>query len=219
MIKTEKITKIFHQKHNTVTALKEISIEIKDGEFVSITGPSGSGKSTLLLLLGGMIRPDNGNIFWNKESIFDWKMKERTEWRADTIGFIFQTFNLIPYLSVYDNVNIALELSGNKDIKEESILDIIKKMKLSDRLEHKPSELSVGQQQRVAFARALIKNPQVILADEPTGNLDPQTTSEMMDILKDINKQGKTVVLITHDPKLAKIAKRNIHIVDGEIKK
>jgi len=133
------------------------------------------------------------------------------------VGFMFQTFNLIPYLNVFENIAIADRLSGKKTIDREKILKIMDRMKLSDRLDHLPRELSVGQQQRVAMARALIKNPALILADEPTGNLDPKAAAGILDILKEINGEGKTVVLITHDPHTASIAKRNIHIEEGQV--
>ena len=192
-------------------------MEISNGEFLSITGPSGSGKSTLLLTIGGMNSPGEGKIFWGNESIYDWKLSKRAEWRAKIIGFVFQTFNLIPYLTVFENVSLALDLSVNKEVNEQDIFRILEKMKLSNRLEHIPSELSVGEQQRVALARALIKSTQVILADEPTGNLDSQTASEIINILKEVNEEGKTVILVTHDTNLAKIANRYIRIVEGNI--
>lgn len=217
MIKIDNISKVFSHRKKKIHAVKNISLEIKQGEFLSITGPSGSGKSTLLLILGGMTSPSEGRVFWNNESIFDWNLKQRARWRAKTVGFVFQTFNLIPYLTVFENVNIALELSGNKDTGDKDIIKILEKIKLSDRLDHIPKELSVGQQQRVALARAMIKNPRIILADEPTGNLDPGTASEILTILQELNKEGKTVILITHDPSIAKMANRNIQIIEGSI--
>jgi len=224
MLSVDNIRKTFRNKHNKINALEDISIGIDPGEFLSITGPSGSGKSTLLLTLGGMSSPDSGKILWNGESIFDWQTEKRAEWRAKTVGFVFQTFNLIPYLTVYENVSIALSLSDTGQslliggqAENKSVLEILEKMKLSDRLDHLPRELSIGQQQRVALARALVKNPQLILADEPTGNLDPNTASEILAILKNVNEEGKTVVLITHDPNIAKMANRNIHITEGKV--
>jgi putative ABC transport system ATP-binding protein len=217
MLKVNKLSKRFIHKHSKVTALDDVSFEIKDGEFLSITGPSGSGKSTLLLALGGMNSPEEGKVLWNNESIYDWKLDTRIEWRAKNIGFVFQTFNLIPYLNVFENVSIALSLSGKKEAGTKEVLNILERVKLSDRLDHLPNELSVGQQQRVALARALIKNPQLILADEPTGNLDSQTASEIINLLKEVNREGKTVVLITHDANLAKLGKRNIKLIEGKI--
>ena len=217
MMRVENINKVFSGRHKNVQALKNISLEIKDGEFLSITGPSGSGKSTLLLTLGGMISPTSGKVFWENDPIYDWKLDKRADWRGQTIGFVFQTFNLLPYLDVYDNVGISLDLSATNGRNGKDVLRILERMGLSDRLEHIPSELSVGQQQRVALARALIKDPQLILADEPTGNLDPVTASEIINILKEVNREGKTIVLVTHDPDLAKLADRTIKIVEGEV--
>jgi len=217
MIKAHNISKKFRTRHSRVDALKNVSLHIAKGDFVSITGPSGSGKSTLLLTLGGMSAPHEGKIVWNEESVYGWGLRKRAEWRAETVGFMFQTFNLIPYLNVFENVAIAERLSGKKVIDKDKIERILDRMKLSDRLDHLPRELSVGQQQRVAMARALIKEPQLILADEPTGNLDPKAAAGILDILKEINGEGKTVVLITHDPHTASIAKRNIHIEEGRV--
>ncbi|MCX6122319.1 MAG: ABC transporter ATP-binding protein [Ignavibacteriales bacterium] len=218
MIKVENINKVFTGRHTKVQALKNISLEIKEGEFLSIIGPSGSGKSTLLLTLGGMSSPTSGKVFWKNDPIYEWKLNKRADWRAQNIGFVFQTFNLLPYLNVYDNVQISLSLSAPNGRNGKDILSILNRMGLSERLEHLPSELSVGQQQRVALARALVKNPHLILADEPTGNLDPGTASEIINILKEVNKKGKTVVLVTHDPNLANLSDRSVKIVDGEIR-
>jgi len=218
LLKAENISKTFVHRHNNVTGLKNISLEINKGEFVSITGPSGSGKSTLLLTLGGMSAPTEGKILWNDESVYHWDQAKRAAWRGKTIGFVFQTFNLIPYLSVLENVRIALKLSGNGAASDSTeILELLEKMKLSDRLQHNPKELSVGQQQRVALARALVKNPQVILADEPTGNLDPDTAAEILALLQALHNEGKTIVLVTHDPHIAKLAQRNVRIIEGEL--
>ena len=218
MLKTEKISKKFYTKQTKVDALSYVSVEINKGEFVSITGKSGSGKSTLLLALGGMSSPHSGKVLWNGESVFDWSNEKRAQWRAKTIGFVFQTFNLVPYLTVYENVKIALSLSGKSENGEKRVADILKQLGLSDRKDHLPRELSVGQQQRVALARVLVKDPEMILADEPTGNLDPQTASEILAVIKNAKKEGKTVVLITHDPGIAQMADRIIRIEDGEIK-
>lgn len=218
MLKTQLVTKCFAQKHGTVTALKNVSIEIEKGEFVSITGPSGSGKSTLLLMLGGMSTPTQGQVYWGNQPIYWWKIKKRAEWRAKKVGFVFQSFNLIPYLTVMENVSLALRFSDDISNGKERILQILSEMKLADRLHHLSSELSAGQQQRVALARALIKNPEVLFADEPTGNLDPDTAADVLGFLQKMNKEGTTVVLITHDPNIAKMTQRTIHIVNGEIK-
>lgn len=217
ILKTQLATKRFSQKHGEVIALKDVSIEINKGEFVSITGPSGSGKSTLLLMLGGMSTPTQGQVFWENEPIYQWKLKERAQWRAKKVGFVFQSFNLIPYLTVIENVSIAMRLANDSAREKERILQVLADMKLSDRLHHLSSELSVGQQQRVALARALIKNPDILFADEPTGNLDPDTAAEVLAVLKKLNNEGKTIILITHDPNIAKMTQRTIRIVNGEI--
>ncbi len=163
-----------------------------------------------------MSSPTSGKVFWKNDHIYDWTLNKRADWRGQTIGFVFQTFNLLPYLNVFDNVQISLGLSTKNGKDGKDVLNILDRMGLSERLEHLPSELSVGQQQRVALARALVKDPQLILADEPTGNLDPGTASEIINVLKEVNKKGKTVVLVTHDPGLAKLSDRSIKIVDGE---
>lgn len=217
MLKAENITKSFARKHGPVTALDHVSIEIMDGEFVAIVGPSGSGKSTLLLALGGMSAPSEGTVAYNNKSIYKWGITERAKWRATQVGFVFQAFNLIPYLTVYENVSAGFALSGEKNVTGPRIIPLLEKMKLADRKDHLPSELSVGQQQRVALARALVKNPAILLADEPTGNLDPETGMEVMEIIKNQHNSGKTVVIITHDPNIARLAKRSVRIVDGKI--
>lgn len=218
MLTAENISKTFCNKHNKVQALKSVSLEINKGEFVSITGISGSGKSTLLLTLGGMSSPQSGKVFWKGESVFDWSNEKRAQWRAKTIGFVFQTLNLIPYLTAYENVWIALSLSEKNEHKTERVSEVLKRLELYDRKDHLPREMSIGQQQRVALARVLVKNPEMILADEPTGNLDPQTASGIMAVIKEAKKDGKTVILITHDPQIAQTADRIIRIEDGEIK-
>jgi putative ABC transport system ATP-binding protein len=217
MLKTHSISRIFKRKHGTVNALNNVSVEIREGEFVSIIGPSGSGKSTLLLALGGMSHPDAGSVCWNDQSIYDWDVKKRSAWRGLSVGFVFQSFNLVPYLTVYENVSVGLSLSSNRVVSTQSIENILDKVDLIARKDHLPSELSVGQQQRVALARALVKKPCLILADEPTGNLDPDTGKEVMDIIKRQHETGTTVVIITHDPNIAKMAQRTVKIVDGKI--
>ena len=217
MLKAANISRIFKRKHGTVNALDNISIEIKEGEFVSIIGPSGSGKSTLLLALGGMSHPNEGSVTWKNESIYDWDLSKRSQWRGSSVGFVFQSFNLVPYLTVYENVSVGLSLA-NKGKSDKKLVDsILAEVELTDRQDHLPSELSTGQQQRVALARALVKRPRLILADEPTGNLDPDTSKEVMDIIKRQHALGTTVVMITHDPNIAQMAQRTVKIVNGKI--
>ncbi len=217
MLKTESISKLFKHKRGSVTALDNVSLEIAQGEFVCIIGPSGSGKSTLLLSLGGMNAPGGGRVLWDDQSVYDWDVGRRARWRAAEIGFVFQSFNLVPYLTAYENVSVGLSLATNGNNSKMNIDALLNELKLDDRKDHLPSELSVGQQQRVALARAIVKNPRLILADEPTGNLDSETGEEVINIIKRQHEIGKTVVLITHDPNIAKIANRIIRIVEGKL--
>jgi putative ABC transport system ATP-binding protein len=217
LLKVKNISKKFEHRRANVTALNDVSFNVSDGDFISITGPSGSGKTTLLLALGGMSAPSAGSVLWQDESIYGYGANDLAKWRSQNVGFVFQTFNLIPYMTVYENIEMALRLAGQLNDSEKKITDLIDKMGLSNRSDHLPSELSVGQQQRVAIARALVKDPKIILADEPTGNLDPKTAVEILDILKTANSEGKTLLLITHDQKIAEMAPKNIKIVDGAI--
>ncbi|MCF7919580.1 MAG: ABC transporter ATP-binding protein [Candidatus Cloacimonetes bacterium] len=217
MLQAEYITKTFKRKHGEVIALDQVSLKIEKGEFIAITGPSGSGKSTLLLALGGMSSPSKGAVLFEKNSVYNWDVNKRAKWRASQIGFVFQSFNLIPYLTVYENVGAGLALAGEKNISDALIIPLLEQMKIADRKDHLPSELSVGQQQRVALARALIKNPNIIFADEPTGNLDPETGKEIMQIITKQHQEGRTVVVITHDPQVAHAAGRIIRIAEGRI--
>lgn len=217
MLKIDQVTRVFKQKHRNVTALDNVSLNIGKGEMIGITGPSGSGKSTLLLLMGGMSRPDQGKVFWEDKSIYDLPQNERAKLRSKKIGFIFQSFNLIPYLNVFENISLGLDLANGCTNKLEKINEVIAKMKLQDRLDHLPNELSVGQQQRVAIARALVKDPEIIFADEPTGNLDIKTSDAIMDILHTLNEMGKTVIIITHNPNISNNIKRNICIENGRV--
>ncbi|OGJ86991.1 MAG: hypothetical protein A2268_07235 [Candidatus Raymondbacteria bacterium RifOxyA12_full_50_37] len=217
MLKAASVSRIFKRKHGTVKALDKASLEIKEGEFVAIVGPSGSGKSTLLLALGGMSHPDEGAVMWQNQSIYDWKITKRSQWRGSSVGFVFQSFNLVPYLTVFENVSVGLSLANKELTSTQSIESILEEVDLTDRKDHLPSELSIGQQQRVALARALVKKPRLILADEPTGNLDPDTGKEVMHIIQLQHAAGTTVVMITHDPNIAKLAQRTVKIVDGNL--
>jgi putative ABC transport system ATP-binding protein len=217
MLKANKINRTFFRKHGSVQALSDVSLEIRKGEFVSIVGPSGSGKSTLLLALGGMSHPSTGTVLWDEQSIYDWSVKKRSQWRGSSVGFVFQSFNLVPYLTVFENVSVGLSLANDRSMNNQSIDKILEEVDLTARKGHLPSELSVGQQQRVALARALVKKPSLILADEPTGNLDPDTGKEVMDIIQRQHAVGTTVVMITHDPAIARLAARTVRIIEGKI--
>ena len=218
MIKTENLSKIYNGKGNSVRALSEVSLSIERGQFVSIMGPSGSGKTTLLLCLGGLIRPSSGKVTVDGASIYDLDFKKRAAFRLKNLGFVFQTFNLIPYLTALENVEIPLSLAGTSDgTQSERATQLLEKLGLGDRVNHKPRELSIGEQQRVAIARALANNPKIILADEPTGNLDPDTTNETVGYLKLLNETGITVVMVTHNPGVAADAKRRLRLVGGKL--
>jgi putative ABC transport system ATP-binding protein len=217
MLSVKGVTKSFEHKHGKVTAVENASFEINKGEFLAITGPSGSGKSTLLLAMGGMSAPDGGDIMWDNSSVYKWDRKKRAAWRGRSTGFLFQTFNLIPYLTIRENIELCLGLSGNKKAEKNSVTGIIEKMNLAHRANHLPGELSVGEQQRAALARALVKNPEIMFADEPTGNLDPENAAQILASLKEISSRGGTVVVVTHDPRISESADRVLKIKDGKI--
>jgi putative ABC transport system ATP-binding protein len=200
--------------------LKEIDLDIKKGEFVAVTGPSGSGKSTMVNIIGALDKPSWGSTFLKEKNISNMDESSLAFLRGKTIGFIFQQFNLIPTLSALQNVMLPMEMidTPEKEARKRAE-ELLNMLGLGDRMEHKPNELSGGQQQRVAIARALANDPEIIVADEPTGNLDSHTGKFVMDFLGKLNQKGKTVILITHDLNLVTYAKRIIHIKDGKIEK
>lgn len=212
------LTKNFGQK-NQYSVLKNISLKIYKGEFIAITGASGSGKSTLLNILSGLDSPSSGEIRYNGKTISSFSDNTLSNFRNQTIGFVFQSYNLQPFLSVYDNIAIPAYLKNLKRAQIEPKVDsLLKIMGLEDKRDHQISELSGGQCQRVAIARALINNPSVIFADEPTGNLDSKSTENIISLLKHINRNLKiTVILVTHEESIAKISDRHIIIKDGEL--
>lgn len=217
ILETVNLCKSYGEKSVRVDALKDINLKINKGEFVAIIGPSGSGKSTLLHLLGGLERSDSGSIKVNGTDISKLSEKELAEYRRKEVGFIFQQYNLIPVLNVKENIELPLMI-GSENIDENYINELIEILKLNNRTHHIPSQLSGGQQQRVAIGRALATKPSIILADEPTGNLDSKTTEEVMEFLKfSIKKFNQTLIIITHDNHIAEQADRIISIVDGEI--
>lgn len=220
MIKALNLSKKYTLKGRSILALNDVNLDVSNGEFVTIIGPSGSGKSTLLLALGGLIHPTSGKVFINGKSIYKLSVKERAEIRKTTLGFVFQTFNLIPYITALENVQIPLYLAGKSPVEQRQIaLQLLDKVGLGDRLHHKPAELSVGQQQRVAFARTLANNPSIILADEPTGSLDPSLSQEMIGYLKSLHEEGHTVVMVTHDHTATKYATRSLSLIEGVLRK
>ena len=218
MIKTEKLTKTFRTEEVETTALNGIDMEIKDGEFVAIMGPSGCGKSTLLSILGLLDNPTEGKYYLDGEEVGNLSESQRTRYRKGRIGFVFQSFNLIDELTVEENVELQLKYLGvPRKERKERVLDILRKVSLSQRAKHYPQQLSGGQQQRVAIARAIVGNPKLILADEPTGNLDSRNGLDVMELLSQLNAEGSTIVMVTHSQHDAAYAHRIINLFDGEI--
>ena len=218
MLKMERVSKSYQHRGQVVKALDGATFQIGKGDFVSVVGPSGSGKSTLLLMLGGMLSPTAGRVLLEEQSIYDLSSDRRARLRKENIGFVFQTFNLVPYLTALENVQVPLFLAGVDDkAQEQRATALLKRVGLGDRLDHKPTELSVGQQQRVALARMLANDPAVILADEPTGNLDPETADQVIRFFEEFNQEGRTIVMVTHDPRAAERAKRTLKLQDGKI--
>lgn len=216
MIDLKNITKTYDMGSVQVQVLRGISLYVDEGEFISIIGPSGSGKSTLMNMIGCLDVPTTGEYYLDGKEISTYNEKQLSKIRNQKIGFIFQKFNLLPKLSAFENVELPLiyRNMNNKERKKRSI-EALEKVGLSDRMNHKPTELSGGQQQRVAIARALAGDPPVLLADEPTGNLDSKSGSDVMNIIRQLSSEGKTIVLITHDNEIARAAQRTITIKDG----
>ena len=219
MIRLENVVRTYVRHGQTVTALQCEHLQIQAGEYVAVVGPSGSGKTTLLSLLGGMLSPTAGRIFLDNWSLYDQTVTARSVIRLRQMGFVFQTFNLIPYLTALQNVQIPLGLNGDaRDVQELLATTMLRRFGLGDRLNHKPSELSVGQQQRVALARTLVNDPQIILADEPTGNLDPDSREVVLKAFDDCHAEGRTIVMVTHDLAAAARAGRRLVLRDGTIR-
>jgi len=218
MFTLQKVTKSYASRRGVVHALQDVSLTIEPRSFVTVTGPSGSGKTTLLLTLGGLIRPTSGRVMFHGTDLVSLDERRLAGYRNQSVGFVLQSFNLIPYLSAYENVMVPMSLgtgngSGDHGRRAKDLLD---RLGLADRMDHLPRELSVGQQQRVAMARALGNDPKVILADEPTGNLDPALAAEILGILRDLNiQEGRTVVMVTHSPEAARIGTHRVHLDAG----
>jgi putative ABC transport system ATP-binding protein len=218
MIKTQNLKKLYRTEEVETTALNNVNIEVKEGEFVAIMGPSGCGKSTLLNLLGLLDNPTNGEYFFKEQEVSGYNERQRSVIRKHNIGFIFQSFNLIDELTVYENIELPLLYLGMKTSSRKSrVHEIMEHMQIVPRKNHFPQQLSGGQQQRVAVARALVTNPNLILADEPTGNLDSSHGDEVMRMLTDMNNDGTTVIMVTHSPAYAEYAHRIIHLFDGHV--
>jgi putative ABC transport system ATP-binding protein len=216
---TQELTKIYRQGEINVTALNRVNLEIKDGEFLVLMGPSGSGKSTLLHIIAGIDRPTSGCCIVQGIELQKLNESELADWRNQNIGFVFQTFNLIPVLTAFENVELPLLLTGlDKKRRRRQVETALELVGLSDRKNHLPRQLSGGQEQRVAIARAIVTDPVLIVADEPTGNLDSHSAQEILILLQMLNENlGKTVIMVTHDPKAAAFGKRIVHLEKGEL--
>ena len=218
MIRIEHLSKVFRTEEVETTALNDVSLHVKQGEFVAIMGPSGCGKSTLLNIIGLLDNPTSGNYYFNGQEVGHLKEKQRTQVRKGNIGFVFQSFNLIDELNVYENVELPLiYLKKKASEKKELVTSILDRMNISHRVKHVPQQLSGGQQQRVAIARAVVAGPKLILADEPTGNLDSKNGAEVMNLLTELNQEGTTIVMVTHSQHDASYAHRVVHLFDGQI--
>lgn len=218
MIKTENLQKVFRTDEVETWALNNVSIEVKKGEFVAIMGPSGCGKSTLLNILGLLDNPTNGTYYLDGIEVSKYTESQRTNLRKGVIGFVFQSFNLIEELNVYENIELPLLYMGiPANERKRRIEEAMDRMAISHRSKHFPQQLSGGQQQRVAIARAVVSNPKLVLADEPTGNLDSKNGKEVMDLLTELNSEGTTIVMVTHSQKDASVAQRIINLFDGRI--
>lgn len=218
MIKTIDLIKVFRTDEVETTALNKVSFEVKKGEFVAIMGPSGCGKSTLLNILGLLDNPTGGQYFFMDQEVGKYKEKQRTNLRKSNIGFVFQSFNLIDELTVFENVELPLLYQNVPSAERKKMVDaVLERMKISHRRKHFPQQLSGGQQQRVAIARSVVGNPKLILADEPTGNLDSANGEEVMNLLSELNKEGTTIVMVTHSPTDAEKSHRIVQLFDGHI--
>ncbi len=218
MIKTNDLTKIFRTEEVETTALNKVTLNVKEGEYVAVMGPSGCGKSTLLNILGLLDNPSSGSYIFNGTEVANLKERDRTIFRKGNIGFVFQSFNLIDELNVYENVELPLiYLKMKPGQRKKMVEDVLERMKIGHRAKHFPQQLSGGQQQRVAIARAVVANPKLILADEPTGNLDSKNGIEVINLLTDLNKEGTTIIMVTHSDRDAGYAHRVVNLFDGQV--
>ncbi len=217
MIKIKELSKIFSSKKEQVIALNEIDLDIPKNKFVLIKGPSGCGKSTLLFTLGGMLTPSSGSVELLGKNLYQLSKNELSNFRASSIGFVFQSYNLIPYLNILENILFGLKGNKNGELKEKAI-QLVKELNITDRIHHKPTELSIGEKQRVAVARAILGNPDLVLADEPTGNLDPENAKEVLMHLNQFKQAGGTVIMVSHSNDADHLADTIIHMEKGKIK-
>ena len=217
MIQLENVSKVYtDRRRGDVRALDGMALSVTQGEFVAVKGPSGSGKSTLLMAIGGMNRPTGGRVVVDHTDVYAISNRERAEFRADRIGFVFQMFHLVPYLDALDNVLLPT-VAGREQGSRDHALALLERFRMSDRIHHKPAELSTGERQRTAMARALLNRPKLVLADEPTGNLDPENAAEVMGYLAEFHNEGGTVVVVTHEEATLAHAGRIVHIRAGKI--
>jgi putative ABC transport system ATP-binding protein len=218
MIKTNDLTKIFRTEEVETTALNKVTLNVKEGEYVAVMGPSGCGKSTLLNILGLLDNPTSGSYIFNGTEVANLKERNRTIFRKGNIGFVFQSFNLIDELNIYENVELPLiYLKMKTSERKKRVENVLERMKIGHRAKHFPQQLSGGQQQRVAIARAVVANPKLILADEPTGNLDSKNGIEVINLLTELNKEGTTIIMVTHSERDAGYAHRIVNLFDGQV--
>jgi putative ABC transport system ATP-binding protein len=218
MIKTNDLTKVFRTEEVETTALNKVTLDVKEGEYVAVMGPSGCGKSTLLNILGLLDNPTSGSYIFNGTEVAKLRERDRTIFRKGNIGFVFQSFNLIDELNVYENVELPLiYLKMKTSERKKRVEDVLGRMKIGHRAKHFPQQLSGGQQQRVAIARAVVANPKLILADEPTGNLDSKNGIEVINLLTELNKEGTTIIMVTHSDRDAGYAHRVVNLFDGQV--
>ena len=218
MIKTNDLTKVFRTEEVETTALNKVTVHVKEGEYVAVMGPSGCGKSTLLNILGLLDNPTSGSYIFNGTEVANLKERDRTIFRKGNIGFVFQSFNLIDELNVYENVELPLiYLKMKPGERKKRVEEVLERMKINHRAKHFQQQLSGGQQQRVAIARAVVANPKLILADEPTGNLDSKNGIEVINLLTDLNKEGTTIIMVTHSDRDAGYAHRIVNLFDGKV--
>ena len=216
LIEIQNIGKDYQEGENTVQAIKEMTFFIDDGEFVAIMGQSGSGKSTLLSILGGLNHPSRGKVLLDSLDIYKLSSEQRADLRSEYIGVIFQSFQLIPYLTVLENVKLPMSITGKKGKKQDKMArDVLARVGLANKADRLPDQLSGGEQERVAIARAIVNKPPILLADEPTGSLDSNTADEILNLLKELNDEGQTIIMVTHNPDACKDTTRTIHVKDG----
>jgi len=218
MLHLENITKTYTKENQTILALNSVTLNVSEGEFVVVSGASGCGKTTLLLTVGALLKPTSGKIQINSTDIYELTSEKRSVFRADNIGFVFQQYHLIPYLNILENVKVPM-LASKSNISDNDVIELIHSLGLKDRLYHTPAELSAGEKQRTALARALLFNPKILLADEITGNLDPENIEIVMNRLADFKKSGGTILLVTHDRDVSKKADRVVYLEKGKILK